>query len=91
MNDERKSPDRGYEPIPCSVHDKLEETAVRRTVAHFVVRGDDGETRELQDRVEDVFARDGVEYMRTGEGHEIRLDRLESVNGERVTVQSADP
>jgi len=90
MNDDRKSPDRGYEPIPCSVHDKLEETAVRRTVAHFVVRDDDGETRELQDRVVDVFPRDGVEYMRTGEGQEIRLDRLESVNGERVAIQATD-
>ncbi|TVP45635.1 MAG: hypothetical protein EA350_08810 [Gemmatimonadales bacterium] len=90
MNDDRNTTDSGYEPIACSVHDKLEETAVRRTVAHFVVREEDGETRELQDRVEDVFARDGVEFMRTGEGHEIRLDRLESVNGERVTTQTTD-
>jgi transcriptional antiterminator Rof (Rho-off) len=88
MNDKPRTPEEGYTPIACSIHDKLEETAVRRTVAHFVIRDGGGETRELQDRVEDVFARDGVEYMRTGEGHEIRLDQLESVNGERVMFES---
>ncbi|CAN5791310.1 hypothetical protein BH23GEM11_BH23GEM11_11900 [soil metagenome] len=90
MNEDRKASDQEYAPIACSVHDKLEETAVRGTVAHFVVRDENGGTTELQDRVEDVFARDGVEYMRTGEGHEIRLDRLETVNGERVTSEPID-
>lgn len=82
--------DNDYTPIACSVHDKLEDTAVRRTVANFVMREEDGGTREFQDRVQDLFARDGVEYMRTAEGLEIRLDRLESVNGERVTYERRD-
>ena len=73
-----------YRPIDCSVHDMLESTSVRGTVAHFVVRGEDGATREIQDRIEDVFARDGVEYMKTAGGQEIRLDRLVEVNGEAV-------
>jgi transcriptional antiterminator Rof (Rho-off) len=82
--------EREYEPIPCSVHDKLEDTSVRGTVAHFVVREESGETREIQDRVRDLFARDGVEYMKTAEGLEIPLDRLESVNGEPVIYRKAD-
>jgi Rho-binding antiterminator len=87
MNDDRKIHDDDYVPIACSVHDKLEDTAVRGTVAHFVIRGEDGNSVELQDRIQDVFARDGVEYMRTEGGEEIRLDRIESVNGERVRLE----
>jgi peptide-methionine (R)-S-oxide reductase len=73
-----------YRPIDCSVYDKLEETAVRGTVAHFLIRDEDGGEREIQDRVQDIYARDGVEYMKTAEGLEIRLDRLRAVNGEAV-------
>jgi transcriptional antiterminator Rof (Rho-off) len=83
--------EREYQPIDCSVHDKLEETSVRGTVAHFLVRDEDGREREIQDRVQDVYARDGVEYMKTAEGLEIRLDRLKAVNGEAVTYQEPNP
>jgi len=79
--------DHKYRPIDCSVHDMLESTAVRRTVAHFVVRDEDGTTRVIQDRVDDLFARDGVEYMRTAGGQEIRLDRLASVNDQTVRYE----
>ena len=81
---------REYRPIDCSVHDKLEETSVRGTVAHFLIRDEDGGEREIQDRVEDVYARDGVEYMKTAGGLEIRLDSLRAVNGEAVTYQETD-
>ena len=83
--------EREYRPIDCSVHDKLEETSVRGTAAHFLVRDEDGREREIQDRVQDVYARDGVEYMKTAEGLEIRLDRLKAVNGEAVTYQEPNP
>jgi Rho-binding antiterminator len=76
-----------YRPIDCSVHDMLESTAVRRTVARFVVRGEDGTTSVIQDRIDDLFARDGAEYMRTAGGQEIRLDRLASVNDETVRYE----
>jgi transcriptional antiterminator Rof (Rho-off) len=79
-----------YRPIDCSVHDKLEETSVRGTVAHFRIQDEDGGEREIQDRVEDVYAQDGVEYMKTAGGLEIRLDRLRAVNGEAVTYQETD-
>ncbi len=82
--------EREYQPIDCSVHDKLEETSVRGTAAHFLVRDEDGGEREIQDRIEDVYARDGVEYMKTAGGLEIRLDRLRAVNGEAVTYQETD-
>lgn len=79
-----------YQPIACSVHDKLEETSVRGTVAHILVREADGGEWEVQDRIQDIYARDGVEYMKTAEGLEIRLDRLRAVNGEAVTYPETD-
>jgi Rho-binding antiterminator len=78
--------DGDYRPIDCSLHDKLEDAAVRGAVAHLVVREEGGGTRAIQDRIVDLFARDGAEYMRTGDGTETRLDRLESVNGEAVSL-----
>jgi Rho-binding antiterminator len=82
--------EKDYTPIDCSVHDKLEESATFGRVSHFIYRDDGGNSRELQDRVVDLYARDGVEYMKTAEGREVRLDRLEIVNGERVTYEAPD-
>ena len=82
--------DEEYTPIAGSVHDKLEESAVMGRRSHFVFRDDDGGTRELQDHVADLFARDGVAYLKTDGGMEIRLDRLEEVNGERVVYEEGE-
>jgi transcriptional antiterminator Rof (Rho-off) len=72
-----------YEPIDCADHDKLESLATRRQIARISYRAEDGGTREVEDLIEDVFARDGVEYLRTAGGEELRLDALLSVDGKR--------
>lgn len=72
-----------YEPIDCADHDKLESLATLRQIARISYRGDDGTTREVEDLIEDVYARDGVEYLRTAGGEELRLDTLLSVDGKR--------
>lgn len=51
-----------------------------RTV-RVVVRSEGGALEEAEDRTVDVFARFGVEFVRTASGSTIRLDRLESVDG----------
>lgn len=75
-----------YQPIDCSVHDRLEDLAVRQvvcriryTVASASGRNATEEEAELEGRIVDVFARDGEEFLRTDEGREIRLDRLRAV------------
>jgi len=70
-----------YEPIDCADHDKLESLATLRQTARISYRDDRGELREVEDLIEDVFARDGVEYLKTAGGEEVRLDRLERVDG----------
>jgi Rho-binding antiterminator len=70
-----------YEPIDCADHDKLEALSVQRRTARIAYRSEAGELREVEDVIADVYARDGVEYLRTGGGEEVRLDRLERVDG----------
>lgn len=78
-----------YEPIDCLLHDELEVRATRGTRCAIRFRGEaDGDTREVTDRIVDVFARDGEEFIRLSSGEEIRLDRLVAVDG--VAFGSAD-
>lgn len=68
-----------YEPIDCSVHDLLEALAVTRVPCRVAFVTKEGEEREATGRIVDVFARGGAEYLQLGDGTEIRLDRLRSV------------
>jgi Rho-binding antiterminator len=70
-----------YRPVDCNLHDRLEELATLRQPARISYRDEDGEVRAADDRIVDVFAEDGVEYIRTEAGHQIRLDRIEDVDG----------
>lgn len=74
-----------YEPIDCSVHDKLLARATSRTLTDIVYRGADGTDegeRVVQGTIVDVFARDGAEYLHVADEDsrriEIRLDRIQS-------------
>jgi Rho-binding antiterminator len=73
--------DQAYEPIDCSLHDRLEALATVGRRVEIVVRDVAGGERVLVDRLVDVYARGGAEYIRTGGGEEIRLDRLVRVDG----------
>lgn len=73
--------DDAYRPIACSLHDRLEILALRGRPVTLRVREPDGGVRELEDRVVDWVARDGAEWVVTGGGEEIRLDRLVAVDG----------
>jgi Rho-binding antiterminator len=70
-----------YRPIDCSLHDRLEALATLQRECYVVYRDADGERREIRERIVDVFARAGEELVRLESGTEIRLDRLEAVDG----------
>jgi Rho-binding antiterminator len=72
-----------YEPIDCSDHDRLESLATLRQQARISWRTEDGSVRTVEDLIEDVYARDGAEYLRTVGGEVVRLDALVSVDGMR--------
>lgn len=73
--------DNDYRPIDCSLHDQIELLALRGRPVVLRVREPDGTTREIEDTVVDWVARDGVEWVITGAGEEIRMDRLVTVDG----------
>lgn len=68
-----------YRPIDCSVHDRLEALATLGVPCRIRYRGPDDEEHELVDRIVDVFARGGEEFLDTAGGVRIRLDRLTQV------------
>lgn len=82
--------DDAYRPIACSLHDRLELVALRGRTVALRVREPDGDVRELEDRVVDWVARDGAQWVVTGAGEEIRLDRLVAVDGIEFGDDGAD-
>ena len=73
-------PDPPYQPIACSVYDRIEQAAVRGT--HHVVRytAPDGSEVDARGRVADVFSRGGAEYLQVDGGPTIRLDRVRALD-----------
>lgn len=77
-----------YTPIACSLHDELQLRAMRRRTSAIEWRDAAGDTRLVHAIIADVFARDGVEYLKTADGAEIRLDHL--VRVDEVEFGSSD-
>ncbi len=70
-----------YQPIACSLHDRLESLATLRSRILIRYVDDAGAAVEVTDRIADLYTRQGAEFLLTGSGVEIRLDRIESVDG----------
>ena len=68
-----------YRPVQCAFHDVLEDAAVRRRTCVIRYHAPDGALHETITTIDDVFARDGAEYVRLGTGPDVRLDRLDGV------------
>ena len=65
-----------YRPVQCTFHDVLEDAAVRHRQCVVRYREEDGSEHAVTTTIEDVFARDGAEYARLGNGALVRLDHL---------------
>lgn len=70
-----------YEPIDCTTHDQLIERAAFRLPTEVAYRNERGEVVAARGMIEDVFSRDGAEYLRLSNGQEIRLDRIVDFGG----------
>ena len=70
-----------YVPINCEFHDVLEATAVRRRPATFSLHEPSGPPTSVHARIVDLYAHDGMEYMRLDDDSIVRLDRILSVDG----------
>lgn len=72
---------RPYVPIACDLHDELLLRALRGRPVRVVWRTADGTVRERTDAIRDVVSRGGAEVLILGDGGEVRLDRLVTVDG----------
>jgi Rho-binding antiterminator len=70
-----------YQPIDCDYYDRLEAWATMRTDCVIVFNDDEGKEQQLSAKIEDVYTKDKIEYLKTDTGLVIRLDALLSVNG----------
>jgi len=77
-----------YRPIDCAFHEELVALATFGRVIEVSYCDERGAERVVRDRIADVLARAGVEYIRTASGLEIRLDRLKTVDGRAVPTRS---
>jgi Rho-binding antiterminator len=73
-----------YQPVNCEFHDVIEACATLRKQVAILVENTDGTHRAIQAIISDVFARDGVEYLKTHCEELIRLDELLAVDGHEI-------
>ncbi|MEL6649326.1 MAG: Rho-binding antiterminator [Bacteroidota bacterium] len=71
-----------YTPIACSLYDMLEIAAMRRQYVDLEYEDieADGEVKAVRAFIEDLWAKDGEEFMKLTNGTVIRLDRLTKVD-----------
>lgn len=67
-----------YRPIDCSFHDRLESLATLGTVCRIVIRAREASCT-VTERITDVFAHGGEEFLTTPSTGPVRLDLIESV------------
>jgi len=73
--------DSKYKPVNCDSYDELEALSIHREVCKVVFTDDNGERQVENGKIRDIFTNNHVEYLRMHDGKEIRLDKIESVNG----------
>ena len=73
--------ERGYRPIDCSLHDQLESAATLRKNVRITFRDSAGGSSQVDDQIVDIFTKAGAEYVKLGDGREVRLDDLQEVDG----------
>jgi hypothetical protein len=73
--------DKAISPFPGRFHDELEALKASRKPCEIVFRSENGARTVIRDRIAGLFTREDREWLRTGSGIEIGLDKLEQVDG----------
>jgi Rho-binding antiterminator len=72
--------DHDYKPVDCNFYDELEALAMKRKSCEITFLNNGGKA-VIHAAIEDLYTRDGVEYLKSSSGLEIRLDHLIQVDG----------
>lgn len=73
-----------YIPVSCEFHDRLEDLATLRKQASISFVDDGGAPQQRSAVIQDVFARQGADYVTLSSGDTVRLDRLLEVDGYKL-------
>lgn len=73
-----------YIPVSCEFHDRLEDLATLRKQASISFVDDGGAPQQRSAVIQDVFARQGPDYVTLSSGDTVRLDRLVEVDGYKL-------
>ncbi len=74
-----------YQPISCDFHSELELFALRRQPVEIRYTTVDGNEAIISQPIQDLYTRNGEEFLLLPDGSEIRLDQLVSVGGKVLT------
>lgn len=74
-----------YQPISCDFHSELELFALRRQPVEILYITVDGDEAIISQPIQDLYTRNGEEFLLLPDGSEIRLDQLVSVGGKVLT------
>jgi Rho-binding antiterminator len=80
-----------YQPVNCEFHDVIEACATLRKPVAILVENTDGTHSAIRAIISDVFARHGVEYLKTKCEELIRLDELLAVDGHEIRNFARSP
>jgi Rho-binding antiterminator len=74
-----------YTLVNCDFYDRLEAWATLRQICQIIYRNTNSEKIQVQSRIVDVYAAKGADFLKLEDGVEIRLDKIISVNGEKIS------
>lgn len=73
-----------YRPISCAVHDEMLALATMRRECELAVISADGSWQRVRGIIEDVYSRNGAEYLQLRGGETYRLDRIRALDGRPI-------
>ena len=73
-----------YTPISCATYDDIIRYVTHKAPVTMTLETD-GSTETKDVLVTDVYTKESVEYMTTGEGNTYRLDQIRSIQGDTVS------
>ncbi len=79
-----------YTPIACHVYDMLEVAAMKRRPVSLQIQSSEGPVVEIQDFIEDIWAKQGEEFLRLQNGQVIRLDQILALDGALLGEQGEE-
>jgi|HubBroStandDraft_2_1064218.scaffolds.fasta_scaffold2018179_1 hypothetical protein len=74
-------PDDPVFPSPGDFYSELEVLKASRKPCEIIFRSENGARTVIRDRIVGQFAVEGQEWIRTGSGMDIPLDKVEQVDG----------